>query len=184
MARDRCEEKTSQAVFPPRLRRTWWLGCAAAAVYGIRGHDTVARWVRHYGKFHMLRKMVRVETPDERREIARLKAHVRELESALSDAHLEARLERSYLKPACRAAGEEDVEAFKTRWDAVHESAAVAEPTMSRDSVSELCRLAGMSRQNYYARRRHRQRESVDTASWIVGRGSWGTGHGARGLRR
>ncbi len=88
---------------------------AAAGVYGIRGHDTVARWVRHYGKSHLLRKVVRVETPDERREIARLKAHVRELESALSDAHLEARLERSYLKLACRAAGEEDVEAFKKK---------------------------------------------------------------------
>jgi len=39
-----------------------------------------------------------------------------------------------------------------------------------RDSVSRLCRLAGMSRQNYYARRRHRQRESADTAlvaEWV-----------------
>jgi transposase InsO family protein len=36
--------------------------------------------------------------------------------------------------------------------------------------VSDLCRLAGMSRQNYYARRRHRQQESVDTefiVEWV-----------------
>ncbi|OPZ27708.1 MAG: hypothetical protein BWZ02_01542 [Lentisphaerae bacterium ADurb.BinA184] len=66
------------------------VSCHAAAVYGIRGHDTVARCVRHYGKSHLLRMVVRVETPDERREIARLKAHVRELESALSDVHRQA----------------------------------------------------------------------------------------------
>jgi len=34
---------------------------------------------------------------------------------------------------------------------------------MSKGLVSNLCRLVGMSRQNYYARRRDRQRESVDT---------------------
>jgi transposase-like protein len=87
----------------------------AAAVYGIRGRGTVARWVRHYGKSHLLRKVVRVETADERGEIERLKAQVREFQAALSDAHLELRLERSYLKLACRAAGQEDVEAFKKK---------------------------------------------------------------------
>ena len=87
----------------------------AAMVYGIRGTATVARWVGHYGKSHLLRKVVRVETADERREIDRLKAQVRELQVALSDAHLDARLERSYLKLACRAAGENDVEGFKKK---------------------------------------------------------------------
>lgn len=38
---------------------------------------------------------------------------------------------------------------------------------MSRGLVSDPCRLAGMSRQNYYTRRRHRQRESVD-AEFVV----------------
>jgi transposase-like protein len=91
-------------------------GChAAAAVYGVRGNGTVARWVRHYGKSHLLRKVVRVETADERREMDRLKAQVRELQVALADAHLDVRLERSYLKLACKAAGEDDVDAFKKK---------------------------------------------------------------------
>ena len=87
----------------------------ASAVYGIRGAGTVARWVRRYGKSHLLRKVVRVETADERREIERLRAQVKEFQAALSEAHLELRLERSYLKLACRAAGEQDVEAFKKK---------------------------------------------------------------------
>ena len=85
----------------------------ATIVYGIRGPGTVASWVRHYGKSHLLRKVVRVETADERREIERLRAEVKEFQAALSEAHLELRLERSYLKLACRAAGEQDVDVFK-----------------------------------------------------------------------
>lgn len=87
----------------------------ASTVYGIRGSTTVARWVRHYGKSHLLRKVVRVETADEGREIDRLKAQIKEFQAALSEAHLELRLERSYLKLACRASGEEDVETFKKK---------------------------------------------------------------------
>lgn len=87
----------------------------ASQAYGIRGQGTVARWISHYGKFHLLRKVVRVETTDERNELKRLKARVRELESALSDAHLDLRLERSYLKLACKAAGQDEVGEFKKK---------------------------------------------------------------------
>jgi transposase-like protein len=88
---------------------------AAAAFYGIGGSITVSRWVRQYGKAHILRKVVRVETTDERNEMKRLKSRVKELEAALLDAHLDARLERSYLKLACRAAGQDDVNEFKKK---------------------------------------------------------------------
>lgn len=88
---------------------------AVAEAYGIRGRATVSRWVRHYGKSHLLGKVVRVETADERNEMKRLKDRVRELEGALSDAHLDMRLERSYLKLACKAAGQDDVVEFKKK---------------------------------------------------------------------
>jgi transposase len=88
---------------------------AVSEAYGIRGSGTVQRWVRDYGKGFLIRKVVHVQTPDERSELRKLKDRVRELESALSDAHLGARLEHSYLKLACRAAGEDDVEAFKKK---------------------------------------------------------------------
>lgn len=91
-------------------------GCfAAAQCYGIGSPATVSRWVRHYGKSHILRKVVRVETADELHELKRLKARVRELESALSDAHLDLRLERTFLELACEAAGQDDVAEFKKK---------------------------------------------------------------------
>ena len=88
---------------------------AAAMAYGIRGIGTVSRWITKYGKSHLLRKVVRVETADERNELKRLKAECRRLKEALADAHLDLRLERSYLKFACRAAGQDDVAEFKKK---------------------------------------------------------------------
>lgn len=88
---------------------------AASHAYGIRGAVTVSRWVRHYGKSHLLRKVVRVETTDERNELKRLKARVRELEGALSDAHLDLRLERAFLAISCERSGDDDVVEFKKK---------------------------------------------------------------------
>ena len=87
----------------------------AARVYGIRGGATVPGWIRRYGREHLLRKVVRVETPKEVSEVKDLRKRVRALESALSDAHLEHRFDEAYLAIACRAAGIEDVEAFKKK---------------------------------------------------------------------
>lgn len=90
---------------------------AASARYGIWGSETVQRWVRSYGKDHLIGKVVRVETPGERDEMKKLKNRVRELERAMSDAHMDLRLERAYVNLACRAAGIEDVESFKKKAD-------------------------------------------------------------------
>jgi transposase-like protein len=88
---------------------------AASEAYGIKGTTTVQRWVRQYGREHLLRRVVRVETVDEVSELKALRKRVRELESALSDAHLGKRFDDAYLKIACRAAGIEDVEDFKKK---------------------------------------------------------------------
>jgi len=58
---------------------------------------------------------VRVESPKELSEAKELRKRVRELEKALADAHLDSRLDAVYLQIACRAAGIEDVEAFKKK---------------------------------------------------------------------
>jgi len=87
----------------------------ASEAYGIRGAVTVRNWVRKYGKTHLLRRVIRVETPEERSELRRMKDRVRDLERALSDAHLDLQLERAYVKLACRAGGIEDVEEFKKK---------------------------------------------------------------------
>lgn len=88
---------------------------AASNAYNIRGTTTVSRWVRDYGKSHLLNKVVRVETADERNELKRLKAECRRLKEALADAHLDLRLERAYLAISCKRNGDEDVTEFKKK---------------------------------------------------------------------
>lgn len=87
----------------------------AARTYGIRGQGTIEGWARKYGKNHILGKVIRVETPKEIDEKQALRKRVRELERALADAHLKERFDEEYLRLACRAAGIEDVEAFKKK---------------------------------------------------------------------
>jgi len=83
--------------------------------YGIRGKGTLERWVRQYGKNHLLKKVVRVERPEERDELKKLNKRVRELEAALADAHLDLRLEEAYVELACEAAKIKDIEGFKKK---------------------------------------------------------------------
>ena len=83
--------------------------------YDIRGAATLARWIRQYGKEELSRKVVRVETTKERDQLKEMKKRVRELETALADAHLDLSLERAYVKLACKVARIEDVEEFKKK---------------------------------------------------------------------
>jgi transposase-like protein len=89
--------------------------CEASRAYGIKGATTVGKWARRYGKNHLLGKVIVVMKADEQTEVKELRKRVRELEKALADAHLDARLDAAYLKIACRRAGVEDVEDFKKK---------------------------------------------------------------------
>ena len=82
--------------------------------YGIKGSTTVAMWVRKYGNGSR-GKVIRVERPEEINELKRLKGRVRQLESALADANIDAALERAYTRLACQRAGITDVAEFKKK---------------------------------------------------------------------
>lgn len=82
--------------------------------YGIKGSGTVGKWVRQYGN-GTRGKVIRVERPEEINELQRLKARVRQLESALADANIDAALERAYTRLACERAGITDVGEFKKK---------------------------------------------------------------------
>lgn len=56
--------------------------------YGIKGGATVQKWLRRYGKNHLLGKVVRVERPEEKDRVKELEAKVRELESALAQSQV------------------------------------------------------------------------------------------------
>jgi transposase len=87
----------------------------AGQAYGVKGTNTVARWVRQFGKDHLLGKVVRVMKADEQSEVKALRKRVRELERALADAHLDLKLEGAYVELACEVAGVEDVAEFKKK---------------------------------------------------------------------
>jgi transposase len=88
---------------------------AAGRAYGVKGAETVALWIRRYGKDHLLGKAIRVMKADEQAEVKALRKRVRELERALADAHLDLKLEAAYVKLACEAAGVQDVAEFKKK---------------------------------------------------------------------
>lgn len=87
-----------------------------AIKYGIQGSETIQRWVRRYGNGSR-GKVIRVEKPQEKEELKRLRDRVKRLESALADANIDLSLERAYLQEACKRAGIEDVEKFKKKSD-------------------------------------------------------------------
>ena len=81
--------------------------------YGIRGANTVMRWVRQLGR-GKYGKVIRVERPDEINETARLRSQLRRAKEALADAHMELVLEKAFLAVACEQM-DQTVEGFKKK---------------------------------------------------------------------
>ena len=73
----------------------------ARKAYGIAGPDTVPRWLRQFGRTDLLPKRIRIETMQERDELKEARKRIRELEAALSDAHMDRCLEHAFLEIAC-----------------------------------------------------------------------------------
>lgn len=86
----------------------------ANRVYGIRGAETISHWIRKYGREDLLPKKVKIETVKERDELKEARKRIRQLESALADAHIDSSLGDSYLKIACQRLGI-DVSDFKKK---------------------------------------------------------------------
>ncbi len=75
--------------------------------------------VRLYGKNELLRRVVRVEPPEDIDVQKKLKQRIRDLERALADAKMKEVAAEVYLGVACDKFGVQDVEAFKKkhRWE-------------------------------------------------------------------
>ena len=85
----------------------------ARKAYGIVGPDTVPRWVRQFGRTDLLPKRIRIETMKERDELKEARKRIRELEAALSDAHMDRCLGNAFLEIACEKLGTTPVELKK-----------------------------------------------------------------------
>ena len=56
--------------------------------YDIKGGNTIQQWIHKFGKNHLLNKIVRIETMDERSKIRQLEEDVKKLKVALADAYM------------------------------------------------------------------------------------------------
>ena len=87
----------------------------ASEFYGITGNQTVRTWVRKYGKDHLLKRVVRIQMPQEKDQIKTLKKRIRELEKALAEAKVDEIYARAEFEVACRDLGVQDIAAFKKK---------------------------------------------------------------------
>lgn len=81
--------------------------------YGVRGTATVMRWVRQFGS-GKYGKIIRVQKPDEIKQLTRLRLDLRRAKEALAEAHMDLALERAFLAEACERL-DLSVEAFKKK---------------------------------------------------------------------
>lgn len=86
--------------------------------YGIGGSVTINEWIKKYGKQDLLPRQVRIEMPDEREEIKKLKNEIKRLKFALSNAKVKEAMSEGYLEEICEEFGIKDIEALKKKLDA------------------------------------------------------------------
>ena len=86
----------------------------AARAYGISGKNTIYRWIRRYGRNHLLKKVVRVEKTNEPGELKRLKDRMRKLEALVADLTMDKALEEAAFELLCEQQGV-DPQAFKKK---------------------------------------------------------------------
>ncbi len=89
----------------------------AKTYYGITGGETLTKWLKKYGKNHLLPKMVRIETVDDQNQIEHLKKRIKLLEKALTETRLDQILAESYFEVVCEEFGITDFDAMKKKLD-------------------------------------------------------------------
>jgi transposase len=57
--------------------------------YGIRGQDTVLKWIKRYGLYGLRHEVMTIQTVEEQNRIRLLEARVRELEAAVAQLALD-----------------------------------------------------------------------------------------------
>lgn len=68
--------------------------------YGIKGGATIQKWLVKFGKNHLLNKVVRVETKDERNELKRLRDENQKLKIAYAELAIDHKLSEMVIQKA------------------------------------------------------------------------------------
>jgi len=87
----------------------------AKRIYDIRGATTIPRWLKQFGKNHLLNRVVRIEMKDEKDTIKIQQKKIRELQAALSDAHLKIIVLESTITVLEQKHGEEEKKSSVTK---------------------------------------------------------------------
>jgi len=82
-------------------------------VYNL-GSCTIQRWIKRMGKFDLLPRAIRVETPDERDRIKELERQIKDLKNALAETQVRYIIAESQLEVVCEQQGL-DVEEVKKK---------------------------------------------------------------------
>ena len=88
----------------------------ANEIYDIGGAHTVSRWIKNFGKNHLLSKVVRIEMKDEKDKVKELKDRVRNLERLLANKELDNLMNEAFLELLAEDHGV-DLEEFKKKVD-------------------------------------------------------------------
>lgn len=78
------------------------------------GSCTVQRWIKRIGKFDLLPRAIRVETPQERDRIKELERQIKDLKNALAETQVRYIIAESQLEVVCEQQGL-DVEQVKKK---------------------------------------------------------------------
>ena len=73
--------------------------------YQITGGSTISEWIKKYGSFGSIPKIIRVEKPDEKDQILALKEEIKRLKQAIADEVLDRKIAESTLEVICEDRG-------------------------------------------------------------------------------
>ena len=93
----------------------------AQRLYGIKGVNTIRRWIRSFGKSHLLNQVIHIQMRDEEKKIKELEREkIKELEKqrkALESALAQAHLKIITLESTVRVLEEKTAEKIKKKTD-------------------------------------------------------------------
>ena len=73
----------------------------AQNAYGIKSSNTLRCWLKKYGKTHLLPRIVRVETVNEKDHLKALRSEISQLKEAVADSKVQELIHRAAFEVVC-----------------------------------------------------------------------------------
>ena len=77
----------------------------AREAYGINGMATIRAWLKKYGKTHLLTRVIKVETENDRDHIKELKKEILQLKKAVVDSKVQEVIHKAAFEVVCEEYG-------------------------------------------------------------------------------